>query len=76
MASTRKGKRFSIAAPGSSDKRIHFGQWPYTGKGTFIDHNDENIRKSWRARHGATEGSRAAKDDPQSALYYAWRVLW
>ncbi len=38
------GKRFSVKSP--SGKVLNFGQWPFSGKGTFIDHGDEKIKSN------------------------------
>ena len=46
--SKAKGKRFTIVY---NNKKINFGSWEYTGKGTFIDHKDEKLRDAWMARH-------------------------
>jgi hypothetical protein len=73
--SQAKNKRFVIIKDG---KRINFGVWPFSGSGTFIDHNDNKIRDAWRARHSKIllkDGTPAymSKDSPD---YYAWRILW
>ena len=39
---TKNGKKF---------KTVHFGSGNYTGKGTYIDHRDNKIKKAWIARH-------------------------
>jgi hypothetical protein len=41
--SDRKNKRFSILSP--NNKIINFGLFPYKGKGTYIDHNDDKIKE-------------------------------
>ena len=41
--SKTKGKRFTITLP--NGKSINFGVWPYSGEGTYIDHEDEKIKK-------------------------------
>ena len=70
-----KGKRFTITRP--DGKKIHFGVWPYSGEGTFIDHNDEKIKKAWRKRHREIkkEGKPAYKNK-DSPEYYSWHILW
>ncbi len=69
------GKRFSIRSP--TGKLINFGQFPHTGKGTFIDHNDEKIRTAWRARHiKIMKQGKPAYLDRESPEYYSWHILW
>lgn len=36
--SKKKNKRFSITVDGIM---INFGLWPYSAKGTYLDHHDE-----------------------------------
>lgn len=73
--STRKGKRFMIKGP--NDEWIHFGQWPYNRYGTFLDHQDEKIRKAWMARHSKImKDGKPAYMDPTSPEYYSWLILW
>lgn len=73
--SKAKDKRFSIISP--NGKKINFGLYPFKGKGTFLDHNDDKIKESWRARH-----SKIMKDGKPSYLnkespeYYSWNILW
>ena len=72
--SKAKNKRFAIKY---DNKTINFGLWPFSGKGSFLDHGDEQIKKAWRARH-----SKIMKDGTPAYLnktspdYYAWRILW
>jgi hypothetical protein len=69
------GKRFSVKSP--SGKLLNFGQWPYRGKGTFIDHEDEKIRAAWRARHSKImKNGKPAYLNPESPEYYSWNLLW
>ena len=73
--SKAKNKRFVVIKDG---KRINFGVWNFSGKGTFIDHNDSKLRDAWRARHSKIllkDGTPAymSKDSPD---FYAWRILW
>ena len=73
--SKAKGKRLAIKVDG---KTINFGVWPYSGKGTFIDHKDEKLREAWQARHSKIllkDGSPAYKSKT-SPDYYAWNLLW
>ena len=73
--SKRKGKRFAITRP--DEKVIHFGVWPYTGQGTYIDHGDDKIKKAWRARHKKIlKDGKPAYKNPDSPEYYSWRILW
>lgn len=72
--STRKGKRFMIY---DGDKWIHFGAYPYSGFGTFIDHGNENLRKNWKARHSKImKDGKPAYKDKTSPEYYSWHILW
>lgn len=73
--SKAKGKRFAIKVDG---KTINFGVWPYSGKGTFIDHKDEKLREAWQARHSKIllkDGTPAYKSKT-SPDYYAYNLLW
>ena len=73
--SNAKGKRFAIKSP--SGKLINFGLWPYTGKGTFIDHGDEKIKEAWQARHSKImNGGQPAYLNKESPEYYSWNILW
>jgi len=70
--SNRKGKRFYVIYRG---KIIHFGS--KTGS-TFIDHQDELIKKNWRARHKKIIRSDGIpfykiRSSPE---YWSWRILW
>lgn len=70
-----KDKRFSIIGPDGD--RISFGLWPYKGDGTFLDHNDVEIRDAWRARHSKIKrGNNLAYKDKSSPEYYSWNILW
>ena len=72
--SPQKNKRFAVhATVGGQQRRIHFGAWPVS-RGTFLDHEDVNIRAAWRARHRV--GNPQAYDDPASPLFWAARILW
>jgi hypothetical protein len=73
--SNAKGKRFSIRSP--DGKLINFGLFPFSGNGTFIDHNDDKIRDAWRARHSKImKGGKLAYKDKSSPEYYSWNILW
>ena len=71
-----KNKRFSIMSP--SNKKISFGQFPYSGSGTFIDHKDEKIKRAWQSRHSKIKDKdgKLAHLNPESASYYSWHILW
>jgi hypothetical protein len=70
-----KDKRFSIITP--SGRLINFGLYPFKGDGTFLDHDDVNIREAWRARHSKIKvGSNLAYKDKESPEYYSWNILW
>ena len=73
--SERKNKRFKIKRP--DGQIIHFGVWPFKGHGTYIDHNDDKIRKAWQARHSKImkDGSPAYLN-PNSPDFYSFRILW
>jgi hypothetical protein len=73
------GKRFKIRNPDGT-KWIHFGLYPFK-KGAYIDHNNDEIRKAWFARHSQIylerNGSRyKAINYPNSPDYYSARILW
>lgn len=73
--SNRKNKRFKITRP--DDKIIHFGQWPFRGYGTYIDHYDNSIREAWRARHGKIiKDGKPAFLNVNSPEFYSWWILW
>lgn len=70
-----KNKRFSITSP--AGYKIHFGLYPFKGKGTFIDHLDENIRKNWKARHSKIlKDGKPAYLNKESPEFYSWYLLW
>ena len=73
--SDRKNKRFMITLDDNSI--IHFGQYPYKGRGTFIDHHDEKIKSAWQARHSKVMlNNEPAYLNPNSPEYYSWHLLW
>jgi hypothetical protein len=73
--STANNKRFSIRSP--TGKLINFGQWPFSGKGAFIDHGDEKIKEAWKARHSKImKQGKPAYLNPESPEYYSWNILW
>ena len=73
--SDRTNKRFMITL--TNGKVIHFGLWPYNGRGALIDHKDEKLLNAWRARHSKI----LIDGDPAylniySPEYYSWHLLW
>lgn len=74
--STRNNKRFMVLT--NSGEVIHFGIWPYLGKGTFIDHKDDKIRTAWKARHSKIKlkSGQLAYESPYSPEYWSWHILW
>jgi hypothetical protein len=68
-------KRFSIKWLG---KTVNFGVWPYSGSGTYLDHNDPNIRKAWQARHSKIKlkDGRFAYKVPGQPEWFSWWILW
>ncbi len=73
--SNKTNKRFMITLDDGTV--IHFGLWPYNGRGAFIDHKDEKLKSAWQARH-----SKILKDGEPAYLntyspeYYSWHLLW
>ena len=73
--SDKTNKRFMITL--DNGDVIHFGLWPYKGRGAYIDHKDEKIKSAWQARH-----SKIMKDGEPAYLniyspnYYNWNLLW
>ena len=73
--SDRKNKRFMITLDDGTN--IHFGQYPYKGRGAFIDHHDEKIKSAWQARHSKVMlNNEPAYLNPNSPEYYSWHLLW
>ena len=73
--STRKGKRFAITR--QDGKVIHFGAWPYTGEGAYIDHGDDKIKKAWKKRHSKIlKDGKPAYKNKDSPEYYSYKILW
>lgn len=66
--SDKKNKRFQIKY---NNKIIHFGLWPYKN-GTYIDHNDNDIRKNWIKRHNTNK----YWNDPRHPIFWATYTLW
>ena len=72
--SNKVNKRFMITL--DNGDVIHFGQWLYKGRGTYIDHKDEQIRKAWQARHSKImKDGEPAYLNPYSPEYYSWHFL-
>ena len=73
--SNKVNKRFMITLDDNSV--IHFGLWPYKGRGAYIDHKDDKLKSAWKARH-----SKIMKDGEPAYLniyspeYYNWHLLW
>ena len=73
--SDKVNKRFMITLLDGTI--IHFGQWPFKGCGTYIDHKDDKLKSAWKARH-----SKIMKDGSPAYLniyspnYYNWNLLW
>ena len=66
-----KNKRFYVVY---DKKIINFGS--RIGK-AFIDHHDENKRKSWKARHSKIlKDGKPAYKDKTSPEYYNWHLTW
>lgn len=75
QVSNVKGKRFSIKSP--SGKTINFGLFPFKGKGTYLDHRDDSIRKAWKARHQKVlKDGKPAYLNANSPEFYSWHILW
>ena len=70
--SWRQGKKFAVLYEG---KWIHFG-----GKGyeDYTEHQDDNRRASYRARHGAIKlaDGRLARTVKTSPAFWSWELLW
>ena len=73
--SLASGKRFSIRSP--TRKLVNFGLWPFSGRGTFLDHGDEKLKEAWQARHSKImKEGKPAYLNRESPEYYSWRILW
>ena len=74
--SDKKNKRFMITLDDNSV--IHFGLWPYKGRGAYIDHKDEKIKSAWQARHSKImlKDGEPAYLNIYSPNYYNWNLLW
>lgn len=69
--SKAKNKRF--VAIFKDGKKVNFGQ-KNPKKGTYIDHQDKNIRAAYIARHEATE--KKFYGDPQRPATLSRFILW
>ena len=67
--SEKPDKRLKVVYEG---KTIHFGSGNLTGKGTYLEHGDDKIKKNWIARHKVREDW----NDPKTAGYWSRWVLW
>ena len=74
--SNKINKRFMITLLDGTI--IHFGLWPYKGRGAYIDHKDEKIRKAWQARHTKImlKDGEPAYLNIYSPEYYSYHLLW
>jgi chromosome segregation ATPase len=72
--SNRDGKRFKIIHNG---RIVHFGLWPYSGEGAYIDHHNDDIKKAWQARHEKIKKNGIyAYKTKGTPSYYAYHLLW
>lgn len=71
--STRKHKKLQVVTP--SGKTVHFGDTRYQD---FTQHGDAKRRKSYCARATKIRDGkgRLTVNNPESANYYATRLLW
>ena len=73
--SNKVNKRFMITL--DNGDVIHFGLWPYKGRGAYIDHKDEKIKSAWQARHSKIMlNNEPAYLNTYSPEYYSWHLLW
>jgi hypothetical protein len=70
--SDKKDKRFYIIYDG---KKINFGS--RHGK-AYIDHHDNKKRDAWYARHSKIKNkfNNIVINDPYSASFWSFRILW
>lgn len=72
--SRAKNKRFAVMV---DNRLINFGLYPFSGKGTFLDHKDDKIREAWRARHSKIlKDGKPAYLNKNSPSYWAYNILW
>ena len=73
--SDRNNKRFKITLDDNSV--IHFGLWPFKGRGAYIDHKDDKLKSAWQARHSKImKDGELAYLNTNSPEYYSWNLLW
>ena len=74
--SNKVNKRFMITL--DNGDVIHFGQWLYKGRGTYIDHKDDKLKSAWKARHSRVmlKDGEPAYLNIYSPNYYNWNLLW
>ena len=53
-------------------KTVHFGSGNLTGKGTYLEHKDDKIKKAWIARHKVMGDF----NNPYSASSLSYWILW
>jgi hypothetical protein len=70
--SKAKNKRFYVIYNG---KRINFG---LLGGQTFIDHNDKNKQRAWKARHSKIKlkDGRFAYQVKEQPEWWSYHLLW
>lgn len=69
--SEKPDKRFKVIVDG---KTIHFGAGKPRGLGTFIDHQQDDIKRAWEARHRVREDW--TKSGIKTAGFYSKHLLW
>lgn len=67
--SSKPDKRFEMVFP---DKTIHFGSGKLKGKGTYLEHKDDTIKKNWIKRHKVREDH----NNPKTAGALSRHLLW
>lgn len=72
--STRDGKRLMALfyKDNKKFKTVHFGSGKLTGRGTYLEHKDDKIKKAWIARHKV----RGDFKNPYSASSLSYWILW
>jgi hypothetical protein len=73
--SRAKNKRFALVKDGL---RVNFGLYPYSGAGSYLDHQDDNIKRAWRARHSkiTLKDGRLAYKVRNTPEFLSWNILW
>ena len=73
--SDKVNKRFMITLLDGTI--IHFGLWPYKGRGAYIDHHDDKLKSAWKARHSKIMlNNEPAYLNIYSPEYYSYHLLW